>query len=276
MTARRRFVAYYRVSTQQQGRSGLGLAAQQEAVHAHVSSVPGDLVDAFEEVETGKLNSRPALAQALAACRAMHATLIIAKLDRLARNAAFLLSVVEGSGQGGVVFCDLPQVPPGPSGKFVIAIMAAVAELEAGLISERTQGSTGTGEGEGGQARQPSASARHSRAGPAGGRGEAAPGCRSCGTGAALHRGGAQGGRNHAGAARRGAERQGRPHGSRRCLARGDRVAPAGTRRRCDCSALVERVYTPVRLGFPRRGDDTTKHDQRFVRELATISPADG
>ena len=83
------------------------------------------------------LKSRPALAQALAACRAMHATLIIAKLDRLARNAAFLLSVVEGSGQGGVVFCDLPQVPPGPSGKFVIAIM--VAELEAGLISERTK-----------------------------------------------------------------------------------------------------------------------------------------
>jgi resolvase-like protein/recombinase len=79
-------------------------------------------VDAFEEVETGKVNSRPALAQALAAC-----------------NAAFLLSVVEGSGQGDVVFCDLPQVPPGPSGKFVIAIMAAVAELEAGLISERTK-----------------------------------------------------------------------------------------------------------------------------------------
>jgi DNA invertase Pin-like site-specific DNA recombinase len=66
------------------------------------------LVDAFEEVETGKLNSPPALAQALAPCRAMPATLIIAKLDRLARNAAFLLSVVEGSGQGGVVFCDLP------------------------------------------------------------------------------------------------------------------------------------------------------------------------
>jgi len=139
MTAHRRFVAYYRVSTQQQGRSGLGLAAQQEAVQKHVSSVAGELVDAFEEVETGKLNSRPALAQALAACRAIHATLIIAKLDRLARNAAFLLSVVEGSGQGGVVFCDLPQVPPGPSGKFVIAIMAAVAELEAGLISERTK-----------------------------------------------------------------------------------------------------------------------------------------
>ena len=73
MTARRPFVAYYRVSTQQQGRSGLGLAAQQEAVQKHVSSVAGELADAFEEVETGKLNSRPALVQALAACRAMHA-----------------------------------------------------------------------------------------------------------------------------------------------------------------------------------------------------------
>lgn len=68
------FVAYYRVSTQQQGRSGLGLAAQQEAVRTHVASVAGELVDAFEEVETGKLNSRPALARALDACRAMHAT----------------------------------------------------------------------------------------------------------------------------------------------------------------------------------------------------------
>lgn len=134
-----RFVAYYRVSTQQQGRSGLGLAAQREAVRKHVASVAGDVIDAFEEVESGKVSARPALAKALAACRALKATLIIAKLDRLARNAAFLLNVVEGSGQGGVVFCDLPQVPPGAPGKFVISIMAAVAELEAGLISERTK-----------------------------------------------------------------------------------------------------------------------------------------
>jgi DNA invertase Pin-like site-specific DNA recombinase len=102
----------------------------------------------------------------------MHATLIIAKLDRLARNAAFLLSVVEGSGQGGVVFCDLPQVPPGPSGKFVIAIMAAVAELEAGLISERTKGALAQAKARG---------VRLARAGPSGGRGEAAPSCRSRG-----------------------------------------------------------------------------------------------
>jgi DNA invertase Pin-like site-specific DNA recombinase len=79
------------------------------------------------------------LAQALAAARACKATLIIAKLDRLARNAAFLLGIVEGSGAGSVVFCDLPQVPPGAPGKFVVTVMAAVAELEAGLIWARTK-----------------------------------------------------------------------------------------------------------------------------------------
>src|SRR5262245_24802222 len=67
------------------------------------------------------------------------ATLVVAKLDRLARNARFLLSIVEGSGAGGVVFCDLPSLPPGPVGKFMVTQMAAVAELEAGLISQRTK-----------------------------------------------------------------------------------------------------------------------------------------
>jgi DNA invertase Pin-like site-specific DNA recombinase len=67
------------------------------------------------------------------------ATLLVAKLDRLARNARFLLSVVEGSGDGGVVFCDLPTVPAGPVGRFLVTQMAAVAELEAGLIAQRTK-----------------------------------------------------------------------------------------------------------------------------------------
>ena len=65
--------------------------------------------------------------------------LVIAKLDRLARNARFLLSVVEGSGEAGVVFCDLSTVPAGPVGKILVTQMAAVAELEAGLISQRTR-----------------------------------------------------------------------------------------------------------------------------------------
>ena len=135
-----RFVAYYRVSTDQQGRSGLGLDAQRAAVAQHLGSVAAcSLVAEFEEVESGKRTDRPQLAAALAACRAHKATLIIAKLDRLARNARFLLSVVEGTGENGVTFCDLPTIPAGPIGKFLITQMAAVAELEAGLISQRTR-----------------------------------------------------------------------------------------------------------------------------------------
>lgn len=134
-----RFVAYLRVSTDGQGRSGLGLEAQRQAVAAHVAQAGGEVVAEFREVESGKRTDRPQLAAALAACRTRRAVLVIAKLDRLARNARFLLSVVEGSGEAGVVFCDLPTVPAGPVGKFLITQLAAVAELEAGLISQRTR-----------------------------------------------------------------------------------------------------------------------------------------
>jgi DNA invertase Pin-like site-specific DNA recombinase len=132
------FVAYYRVSTDQQGRSGLGLEAQREAVTRHVAGVGGHLVAEFQEVESGKRADRPQLALALGACRARRAALIIAKLDRLARDTRFLLSVVRGA-EDGVVFCDLPQLPPGPAGAFILTMFAAVAELEAGLISQRTK-----------------------------------------------------------------------------------------------------------------------------------------
>ena len=134
-----RFVSYLRVSTESQGRSSLGLDAQREAVAAHVAAAGGDLVAEFQEIESGKRLDRPQLAAALAACRTRRAVLVIAKLDRLARNARFLLSVVEGSGEAGVVFCDLPSVPAGPIGKFMVTQLAAVAELEAGLISQRTR-----------------------------------------------------------------------------------------------------------------------------------------
>lgn len=79
------------------------------------------------------------LTKALAKCRATGVTLLVAKLGRLARNARFFLSVVEGSGEGGVVFCDLPTIPPGPVDKFLLTQMAPVAELEAGLIGQRTR-----------------------------------------------------------------------------------------------------------------------------------------
>jgi len=138
MTARPSFVAYVRVSTQGQGRSGLGIEAQRDQVARYIERAGGDVVAEFVEVESGKRNDRPELAKALAACRARGAVLIIAKLDRLARNARFLLSVVEGVGEAGVAFCDLPDLPAGPVGKFMVTMLAAVAELEAGMISQRT------------------------------------------------------------------------------------------------------------------------------------------
>ena len=133
------FIAYFRVSTDKQGRSGLGLEAQRSVVGAHIASIGGKLLSEFEEVETGTLRTRPQLQLALSACRARGATLIIAKLDRLARDTEFLLSIVRGAGEGGVVFCDLPQLPPGPAGTFILTMFAAVAELERGLISQRTK-----------------------------------------------------------------------------------------------------------------------------------------
>jgi DNA invertase Pin-like site-specific DNA recombinase len=134
-----RFVSYLRVSTDRQGKSGLGLEAQREAVQRQIAHAEGHLAAEFVEVESGKRNDRPQLDAALRAARAQGAVLIIAKVDRLARNARFLLSVVEGVGDAGVVFCDMPQLPPGPVGKFMLTQLAAVAELEAGLISQRTK-----------------------------------------------------------------------------------------------------------------------------------------
>jgi DNA invertase Pin-like site-specific DNA recombinase len=137
--AARSFIGYFRVSTDRQGRSGLGLEAQKAAVGQYVAAAGGRMAGEFEEVESGKRRDRPQLALALSACRARRATLIIAKLDRLARDTAFLLSIVRGAGEAGVVFCDLPQLPPGPAGTFILTMFAAVAELERGLISQRTR-----------------------------------------------------------------------------------------------------------------------------------------
>ena len=134
-----KYVAYYRVSTDKQKRSGLGLEAQQHSVRTYLGAGHGKLVGEFTEAESGKRNDRPALAQALAMCRLQNAALIVGKLDRLARNTHFLLTIVNESGDAGVVFCDLPSIPEGPTGKFLLTQMASVAELEAGLISQRTK-----------------------------------------------------------------------------------------------------------------------------------------
>lgn len=129
-------VAYYRVSTDKQGKSGLGLEAQKHAVETYLNRNGWNLVKDFTEVETGKgrnaLKVRPQLDQALKTAKKEKAILIIAKLDRLARNVAFISNLMES----GVDFmaCDIPN-----ANKLTIHILAAVAEDEAVRISERTK-----------------------------------------------------------------------------------------------------------------------------------------
>jgi DNA invertase Pin-like site-specific DNA recombinase len=127
-----KFVAYYRVSTQRQGRSGLGLDAQKETVRNYLDGGDWQLVAEFTEIESGKRSDRPEFAKALTACRLHRATLVIAKLDRLSRNVHFVSSLMES----GVEFVavDFPQ-----ANKLTIHIIAAVAEHEAAMISQRTK-----------------------------------------------------------------------------------------------------------------------------------------
>jgi DNA invertase Pin-like site-specific DNA recombinase len=126
----RKVVAYYRVSTERQGRSGLGLEAQQEAVRGFITG--GRIVAEVVEVESGKRNDRPKLAEALRLCRLHQAVLVIAKLDRLARNVHFVSSLMESGAE--FVAVDFPQ-----ANRLTVHIMAAVAEHEAAMISARTK-----------------------------------------------------------------------------------------------------------------------------------------
>lgn len=126
------FVSYLRVSTKGQGRSGLGLEAQREAVASFLAGQGGMLSREFIEVESGKKADRPKLAEALAMCRALGARLVVAKIDRLARNVHFVSGLMES----GVDFvaADMPSV-----NRMTIHILAAVAEEEARAISKRTK-----------------------------------------------------------------------------------------------------------------------------------------
>jgi DNA invertase Pin-like site-specific DNA recombinase len=136
MTASGGFVAYYRVSTLKQGKSGLGIAAQQEAVARCLNGGDWHLVAEFTEVESGRRGDRPELERALAAARLHRVPLIVAKVDRLTRSVGFLSRLLEVGVD--VRFADLPSIE-GPTGRFMLQQMAAVAELEAGLISARTK-----------------------------------------------------------------------------------------------------------------------------------------
>jgi DNA invertase Pin-like site-specific DNA recombinase len=127
-----KFVAYYRVSTHRQGRSGLGLDAQRTAVRDYLNGGEWNLVSEFTEIESGKINDRPELMKALMACRIHGATLVIAKLDRLSRDAHFLI----GLSKGGVEFTatDMPD-----ANRLTVGIMALVAQQEREAISSRTK-----------------------------------------------------------------------------------------------------------------------------------------
>ena len=127
-----KFVAYYRVSTERQGRSGLGLDAQKAAVKEYLDGGRWTLVKEFTEVESGKNNDRPQLAKALHLCKVTGARLVIAKLDRLSRNAAFLLTLRDSGTR--FVAADLPDAT-----ELTVGILAVVAQDEAKRISERTK-----------------------------------------------------------------------------------------------------------------------------------------
>jgi DNA invertase Pin-like site-specific DNA recombinase len=126
-----KFVAYFRVSTARQGRSGLGLEAQRKTVVDYLNGGRWKLVGEFTEVETGKQDDRPELAKALRLAKVMGATLIVAKLDRLSRNAAFLLTLRDS----GVRFvaADMPE-----ANTLTVGILAVVAQAEREAISART------------------------------------------------------------------------------------------------------------------------------------------
>ena len=127
-----KFISYIRVSTDKQGKSGLGLEAQKKAIEDYLNGGKWKLLQEFVEIETGKNNERIELRKALKQCKMTGATLIIAKLDRLSRNLAFIGAIMES----GVEFiaCDMPT-----ANKFTIHILAAVAEHEAAMISARTK-----------------------------------------------------------------------------------------------------------------------------------------
>ena len=131
-----KFIAYYRVSTQRQGQSGLGLEAQQDAVQKLITFRNGEIVRAFQEVESGASNTRPQLTKALALAKEQSATLVVAKLDRLSRDARFLLTLADGNVP--ILFGDFPDLDATtPVGRMVLTQMAAVAEFERRRISER-------------------------------------------------------------------------------------------------------------------------------------------
>jgi DNA invertase Pin-like site-specific DNA recombinase len=153
----RRAVTYVRVSTARQGASGLGLDAQRSAVKAYASGVGLSIVAEFVEVESGKRADRPQLTAALAACMLHRATLVIAKLDRLARNVHFISGLMESK-------CEFVAVDMPHANRLTLHLMAAMAEHEAAAISERTKAALAAAKARGVRLGNPNGAA-HLRAG---------------------------------------------------------------------------------------------------------------
>lgn len=137
-----KLIAYYRVSTQRQGQSGLGLEAQRSRVMEMAAARQAEVVAEFTETESGRKNDRPQLQAAMDLARETGAAIAVAKLDRLARDAEFVLrlsSEAQSNGMGGFLFADLPEIDATSSaGRMMLTVMASVAEFEARRISERT------------------------------------------------------------------------------------------------------------------------------------------
>ena len=125
-----KYVSYLRVSTQKQGHSGLGLEAQREIIRNYLHEKTP--ITEFIEVESGRKKDRPKLKEALDLCRKTGATLIVAKLDRLARNVSFLSNLLETDVE--IIFCDFPQ-----ANKMVLHILSAISQYEAELTASRTK-----------------------------------------------------------------------------------------------------------------------------------------
>ena len=130
------YIGYYRVSTKKQGKSGLGIEAQKTAVDRFLKTRNGEQIDSFTEIESGKNTKRPILKEAIERCKDQGAKLLVAKLDRLSRNAKFLFTLKEELEQAGIGFtiADMPE-----ANTLVLGFMASLAEYEAELISRRTK-----------------------------------------------------------------------------------------------------------------------------------------
>lgn len=153
-----KIIAYKRVSTARQGRSGLGLEAQEKAIEEFAASSKAQVIESFTEVESGKRNDRPALDKALHLAKVTGSTLVIAKLDRLSRNAAFLLTLRDS----GVKFiaADMPD-----ANELTVGIMALVAQQEREAISRRTREALAAAKARGVRLGNPNGAAALRRAG---------------------------------------------------------------------------------------------------------------